>query len=150
MASKLTPEEFVEIKQSFSKIDSDGNGQISRQELREAISKKRGNEEVDLIMRLMDFDQDEKIDFSEYMKMIAVTDYKKTPHGEQFKQMFRSLDKDGDGIISADELKSLWNIFSNNVDIPGLDEVEDIMKTLDSNKDGKVEYEELVNKLHLK
>ena len=149
MASKLTSDELAEIKQTFSKLDKNNNGQISAVEVREAISMKRGDEEVNMIMRLLDFDQDEKISFSEYMKMIAVIDYKKTPDATQFKQMFRSLDKNDDGYISPEELKLLWNIFTDNIDVPALDEVNDIMKTLDSNKDGKIVYEELVNRLDL-
>ena len=149
MATKLTGKEFIEIKDGFNNIDSNKSGQISRTELRAAISQKRSNKEVDFIMRLMDKDQDDQIDFSEYMNIIAVLDYKKTPHAAQIKQMFRSLDEDNDGFVGAEEIKSLWNIFTDNIDIPKLDEIEDIMKALDSNKDGRIEYAEFAKKVNL-
>ena len=144
MASKLTAQESFEIKETFCQYDCNGSGKISKTELRQAMSKKRPDEEVDLIMRLMDFDNDKKIDLSEYTKMMAVVEYQKKPETEHFKQMFRSLDENKDGFISPDEVRSLWNIFANNIDVPSLDKVDDIMEKMDTNKDGKIVYDEFV------
>ena len=58
--------------------------------------------------------------------------------------MFRSLDENKDGFISPKEVRSLWNIFANNIDVPSLDKVDDIMTKMDCNKDGKIVYEEFV------
>ena len=144
MTSKLSAQELFEIKETFSDLDSNGNGKISKPELRKAISKKRPDEEVDLIMRLMDFDNNETIDLQEYTKMIAIVDYHKKPENEHFRQMFRSLDKDKDGYISPEEVRCLWNIFANNIDVPSLDKVDDIMAKMDSNTDGKIVYDEFL------
>ena len=144
MTSKLTALELSEISQTFAELDINGNGKISKQELRRAMSKKRPDEEVDLIMRLMDFDNNENIDLQEYAKMIGIFDYHQKPENEHFKQMFRSLDENKDGFISPQEVRSLWNIFANNIDIPSLDKVDDIMTKMDCNKDGKIVYEEFV------
>ena len=147
MASKLTGDEFDEIKTAFSKIDSNNNGKITREEFREFLSAKRSDEEVDYIMRLMDIDRSDSVEFPEYMKIVAVLDYKKPPHAFHVKQMFRALDRDGNGFLSSNEVRSLWDMFIGSVDMPDLEEVEDVMRKLDANKDGKIEYEEFVAKL---
>ena len=150
MASKLTGDEFDEIKTAFSKIDSNNNGKITREEFREFLSAKRSDEEVDYIMRLMDIDRSDSVEFPEYMKIVAVLDYKKPPHAFHVKQMFRALDRDGNGFLSSNEVRSLWDMFIGSVDMPDLEEVEDVMRKLDANKDGKIEYEEFVAKLDFK
>ena len=148
MTSKLSAQELFEIKDAFLKLDLNGNGKISKPELRKAISKKRPDEEVNLIMRLMDVDSNETIDLQEYTKMIAIVDYHKKPENEHFRQMFRSLDKNKDGYISPEEVRCLWNIFANNIDVPSLDKVDDIMAKMDSNKDGKIVYEEFLKHIN--
>ena len=148
MTSKLSAQELFEIKKTFSDLDSNGNGKISRPELRKAICKKRPDEEVDLIIRLIDFDSNETIDLQEYTKMIAIVDYHKKPENEHFRQMFRSLDKNKDGYISPEEVRCLWNIFADNIDVPSLDKVDDIMAKMDSNKDGKIVYEEFLKHIN--
>ena len=144
MASKLSGKEFEEIRDTFYKMDSDKNGLVTRSELRNFFCAKRSDEEVDYIMRLMDHDSDDSIDFPECLKIVAVLDYKKTPHEYHFRQMFKALDKDNDGVISAAEVKSLWRIFTENVDMPDLEVIEDIVNYLDKNKDGKISYDEFV------
>ena len=148
MTSKLSAQELFEIKDAFLKLDLNRNGKISKPELRKAISKKRPDEEVDLIMRLMDFDSNETIDLQEYTKMIVIVDYHKKPENEHFRQMFRSLDKNKDGCISQEEVRCLWNIFADNIDVPSLDKVDDIMAKMDSNKDGKIVYEEFLKQIN--
>ena len=149
MASKLSGKEFEEIRDTFSKIDSDKSGLISRSELRTFLSENRSDEEIEYVMRLMDHDYDGSIDFPEYMKIIAVLDYKKAPHQYHFRQMFKALDKNKDGVISSQEVKSLWSLFTDHVDMPDLEEIEDIMQELDANKDGKISYEEFVAKIKI-
>ena len=80
--------------------------------------------------------------------MIAIVDYHKKPENEHFRQMFRSLDKNKDGYISPEEVRCLWNIFANNIDVPSLDKVDDIMAKLDSNKDGKIVYDEFLKHIN--
>ena len=148
MTSKLSAQELFEIKQTFSDFDSNGNGKISKPELRKALSKKRPDEEVDLIMRLMDSDSNETVDLQEYTKMIAIVDYHKKPENGHFRQMFRSLDKNKDGCISPEEVRCLWNIFADNIDVPSLDKVDDIMAKMDTNKDGKIVYDEFMKHIN--
>ena len=146
MADQLSGEEFLEIKEAFNALDPDNNGMISLIELSDAMSKKRSNEEIAFIMRLMDTNNSDTIEFPEYMKMVAVLDYKKPPHEYHIKQMFKALDQNGDGLLSLEEIKSLWTVLLDKVDIPALDELsgEDAMNALDANQDKKVDYEEFV------
>ena len=154
MADQLSGDEFLEIREAFNALDPDNNGVICLSELRAAMSKKRSNEEISFIMRLMDNNNSGTIEFQEYMKMVAVLEYKKPPYEYHIKQMFKALDQNGDGLISLEEIKSLWNTLLDQVDIPSLNELseEDAMNTLDANQDKKVDYEEFVEQacFHLK
>ena len=154
MADQLSGEEFLEIREAFNALDTDNNGMISLSELKDAMSKKRSNEEISFIMRLMDINNSSTIEFQEYMKMVAVLEYKKPPHEYHIRQMFKALDQNGDGLISLEEIKSLWTTLLDHLDIPTLNELseEDAMQALDANQDKKVDYEEFVNQacFHLK
>lgn len=50
---------------------------------------------------------------------------------------FRTLDTNKDGILSKEELKSA---FSNNQDLFGFGNVDQLMETLDTNSSGFIDY----------
>jgi hypothetical protein len=63
----------------------------------------------------------------------------------EFKEAFSLFDKDGDGVISLDNFKSVLSFFKDEVD--GDDEVDDyilenIIKQVDSDGDGKISYQD--------
>ena len=63
---------------------------------------------------------------------------------EELKQAFKVFDKDGDGYISADELKEVMKNLGESLSAK---EVDDMLKEADINGDGKIDFEG--NKLHV-
>eukprot|EP01083_Nonionella_stella_P242036 844632_1 len=61
---------------------------------------------------------------------------------DEYREAFSLFDKDGDGSISADELGIVVRTIGMN---PTELEVQDMMKELDKNKDGVIEFDEFLD-----
>ncbi|XP_041845797.1 calcium-binding protein 2 isoform X2 [Melanotaenia boesemani] len=64
-----------ELRDAFKEFDSDGDGQISLTELREAMKKLMGeqvtNREINDILRDVDLNGDGQVDFEEFVRMMS-------------------------------------------------------------------------------
>ncbi|KAL3889861.1 hypothetical protein ACJMK2_002185 [Sinanodonta woodiana] len=133
----LNREQVEDILKSFSALDVNGDGKISRSEIVRAMQILGGNptpEEADELLRSQDINSDGYISFEEFFNYsrTANVDMEK----ERMKTAFRTLDKDGNGFITLAELRSILH------GVMDLDELEHILKDADSNKDGKIDYNE--------
>ena len=86
----------------------------------------------------VDADGNGTIDFPEFLTMMA-RKMKDVDSEDEIKEAFRVFDKDGNGFISAAELRHLMiNIGEKLSD----DEVDQMIKEADIDGDGQVNYEE--------
>ena len=101
-----------DIKATFRKWDSDGDGHISRLELRQVMSS-FSESEVDTVFALGDMDKSGGIDYQEFISLL-VPGASQTINklSSQFrsvadiKSAFKRIDANGDGAICRDELRS--------------------------------------------
>jgi Ca2+-binding EF-hand superfamily protein len=110
-----------EFRSAFDRIDTDKDGKISRDEMAKGIAffhaRRRSSDFV-------------------YM-LIEMSDYDENCHAEVQRayDILRSLDKNQDGKIDAEELKAgRDHIIQNRID--------SLFKHLDTNKDGRISREE--------
>ena len=99
-----TPEE--EMARVFRKFDSNGDGQISRQELAalfESLGHAPTDDELDRMMAEADADGDGFISLDEFAALNATGDSDDAMEGD-LRDAFRVFDADGSGAISAAEL----------------------------------------------
>ena len=147
MALQLTGGEFEAIRDLFRTIDQDGDGQLTKEELTEYFGKSK-QDKVDFNMRLMDLDRSGTVEFHEFLEMVAFLDYDKGITEKNIKQFFSALDADGNGILSADELRKFYNVMATfivlNCNLKTNDEFESLISSLDSNGDGTIDCEELI------
>ena len=61
---------------------------------------------------------------------------------DEFREAFEVMDKDGDGNISADDLKQVMSQLGVNL---GKEDVEEMIKVADKNGSGKVNMEEFLS-----
>merc|ERR1712142_849795 len=113
----------AEVKAAFRKFDIDGDGHISRGELRQVMSL-FSEAEVDAVFALGDADASGCIDYQEFVVMMlsnASEVLKKV--SSQFrsvtdiKSAFKRFDVNKDGQISRDELRNGMRLGDSDLDI---------------------------------
>jgi len=77
------------------------------------------------------------VDFSEFLAMMA-RKMRDTDSEEEIREAFRVFDKDGNGFISAAELR---RVMTNLGEKLSDDEVDEMIRTADIDGDGQVNYE---------
>merc|ERR1719320_252520 len=101
-----------EVKAAFRKFDADGDGHITRQELK-GVMANFSDSDVDAVFALGDRDQSGGIDYTEFIAMMipnsgSILKKISSQFGSEKKVMegFKKLDANGDGAICKMELKN--------------------------------------------
>lgn len=151
IASHLTTsDERKQLMKTFTNLDKNGDGLLSKEEIIEGYTKTMGKKkaeiEVEAIFERIDSDQSGFIDYNEFLT--ACMDKKDKFSTIKLQQAFALFDRDGDGFITSEEIcKTLGGGQSEEVDKQSW---EDIIKQVDENGDGKVsftEFETIMKKL---
>ncbi|KAJ1846716.1 hypothetical protein LPJ70_001896, partial [Coemansia sp. RSA 2708] len=108
-ASNVSNEQHIkELRDAFAIFDTDNNGEISREELgvlMRSLSHNPTEEEITDMINEVDENGDGKIDFSEFIAMMARQPMSAEGPESEIMEAFRVFDKNGDGVISAQELR---------------------------------------------
>ena len=138
----LLPEELEELKLSFAIFDKDGNGNISKEELKDILLKLKINDTkgtLDKIMNDIDKNKSNTIDADEFAEMFTC----KLPEVEDRKTLGEIYDYMCDfanaDSINLDALKTLNDEFGVGLSD---EEMQLMIEKADTNKDGVVSNEE--------
>lgn len=144
--SQLTSEEFRIMRTAFDIFDKNNNNEIDQDEfgsLIRAIGFNPSNREIEETLKKFDKNGDGVIDFQEFISMAKHFEGCSRDDMEQtLRQAFRVFDRDGNGYISVDELRYVVTTFG---EILTEQEAEELIAMFDTNRDGKLEYEEFVS-----
>ena len=147
MAKQLTEEQIREFREAFALFDTNLDGTIPMKELgtvMRSLGRNPTNDELrDLINEAADTYGNGTIDFQEFMTMMV----EKVDSEKELKEAFRVFDRDGDGCISA---KDLRHIMTNLGEKLTDEEVDEMIMEADINGDGQIDYEEFVTVLAIK
>merc|ERR1712013_145703 len=98
------------VKKAFNKIDLNGDGKVSKEEV--ASSNVFNQQEIDALFLLGDANNDGEIDLEEFIGVlypvvaVALAKLTKDVHNvDDARFLFKSLDFDGDGLLSQEELR---------------------------------------------
>lgn len=120
-------------------LDIDGDGAITVEEMRSGM-KRLGStlnqEELDQMIKDMDVDGSGTIDYEEFIT--ATLNLATLEKEELLKKAFEHFDADGSGYITMDELEAALKEL-------GMDDIKDILEKVDTDGDGKIDYDEFVN-----
>ncbi|GIX65706.1 calmodulin, putative [Babesia caballi] len=143
MADQLSEEQIAEFKEAFSLFDRDGDGSITTKELGTVMRSLGQNPtEAELSDMINDIDTSGSgaIDFPEFLILMA-RKMKEGDTEEELVQAFKVFDRDGNGFISAQELR---HVMTNLGEKLTNEEVEEMLREADVDGDGKINYEEFV------
>lgn len=144
LEKQLTEDEIREYRAAFHEFDKDGSGTISLKELgmvMRSLGQNPTEQELQDISNEVDIDGNGLMDFNEFIVLMA---RQQSMGPEELQQAFSIFDRDGNGYIDAKELRylltTLGEKLSNN-------EVDEIIRDVDVDGDGRVNYQEFVTML---
>ncbi|KAF3574123.1 hypothetical protein F2Q69_00063083 [Brassica cretica] len=142
IAEHLSIQEVEVIKDMFSLMDEDNDGRITYPELKAGLQKvgsQLGEPEIKMLMEVADVDGNGFLDYGEFVAVII--HLQKIENDELFKLAFMFFDKDGSTYIELDELREA---LTDELGEPDVSVLNDIMREVDSDKDGRINYDEFV------
>ena len=141
----LTYEEVQEIKEAFDLFDTDKTGEIDTNELKQALSNlgiDARNQTLANMMADIDRNGSGTIDFDEFIDMMTAKMSDKDTR-EDLQKVFELFlgDDDSDKI----EIKHLKRVVKELNETMSDDELNEMITRADTDRDGKVSFEEFYN-----
>jgi len=141
---QLTPEQVAEFKEVFMLFDKDEDGVITFPEVimvMKSLGQRPSDDELlEMVREVSEDHMYDTIEFNEFLQMMS-KQQKKGLTQDILKDAFRIFDKDDDGFISVEELRSIMKNMGDKMTDQELDEMLD---TADTKRDGLVNYSEFV------
>jgi calcium-dependent protein kinase len=143
IANNMSEDDVRKLKETFSRLDLDKSGTVTIDELKEAIKTMDASQaaSVQAMMSSLDVNGDGVISYEEWM--MAAAQKRLDAKEERLYQAFRQFDLDGDGHITAEEMKK---VLATNND----SEIAQMIREVDQDGDGTVDYEEFLAMWHKK
>ena len=138
---KMTEGQLHEFREAFQQFDKDKSGSIDRMELKALcawVGQSTEDSEIDEMMLLADPDGSGELDFWEFACLMAHKMGDVNPD-KTLMSAFAIFDQNGDGTISADELKEVMNELGEKA---SEEDIERVLSRIDTNNDGAVDYNE--------
>ncbi|KAJ2160215.1 myosin II light chain [Coemansia sp. RSA 552] len=150
--SGATPEQLSEFKEAFGLFDRTGNGKVplsSLGTLLRALGQNPTEAEVQELTATVGSGKDaEGIDFDQFAKIVMRPGGFSSANSEEsfneFVHAFQVFDRDGNGYISAGELRYVLTSLGEALSDA---EVDELLKGVQMDKHGNINYEELVRTL---
>ena len=141
IASRLEENEIEDLRKTFEAFNTQKDGQISCEELKEGLKKLNSNnikdEDIYNLFKTIDVGKTGKIDYTEFL---AATLQKRSYLQKiRLYEAFTMFDKDGCGKITKDELMEVLKLDKSQEK-----ETEVLIKDADKDGDGVINYKEFL------
>lgn len=137
----LTEDQVAEFHEAFRLFDKDGDQRITWSEVgivMRALGQRPSEDELRKLIKEVDADGNGTIEFHEFLHMMSKKS-KDVDREKELKEAFRILDRNGDGFITHDELST---VMANLGEKLTAEDIDDMIKEADVDKDGKVNFHE--------
>ncbi|XP_062716066.1 calmodulin-A-like isoform X1 [Aedes albopictus] len=138
---KLSEDQIEELKEAFSLFDTNGDGTITSSELGtvlRSLGKNVSDAEVEELLKEVSVDHEGMIHFPDFVAMMSIR-LRDFNSEDELKEAFRMFDRNGDGMISADELRLALQSFGEQL---ADEEIEELLREADINCDGQIDYQD--------
>ncbi|ESO99173.1 hypothetical protein LOTGIDRAFT_142024, partial [Lottia gigantea] len=132
---------FSDIRRTFELFDKNGDGCIDAWEIKDVVhslGQCMSEGDIDLLVKNVDKDGNGTVDFEEFLHHFAPRYRTKEQVEAEMMEAFRAFDKNGDGYISAHELRvALTSVGECLTDA----QVDEVLRDADKDGDGQISYE---------
>ncbi|KAJ4721993.1 calmodulin-like [Melia azedarach] len=141
----MAPTSSPEFKPAFDALDADHDGKISRDDLLMFYARLGGDEiraEDDVISTMIsvaDSNKDGYVEYDEFARVLCYGERKSV--GGVMEDVFRVMDKDGDGRLSHEDLKSYMNAAGFSA---GDEDIKAMIKLGGGSENGGVSFDGLL------
>ncbi|KAH7962573.1 calmodulin-beta [Rhipicephalus sanguineus] len=138
---QISEEAIVELRELFALFDRDGDGEISTEDLAimtRAFGQNPTEVELKNMIAQVDTDDSGTVDFPEFVAKVRA-DTLTTPTEEETRKLFKIFDRDGDGFITADELRHFMAVLGEQLTD---EQVAEMIREADMDGDVQISYDE--------
>ncbi|PPD78651.1 hypothetical protein GOBAR_DD24426 [Gossypium barbadense] len=140
VADNLSEDQTDSIIQMFNMMDTDENGHLSFEELRDGLAKighSIDDPDVQMLLESADVDGSGTLSYDEFITMAV---HLKRISNDQLSQAFQYFDKNQSGYIEVEELKEA--LLQDDPGPSNEQSIKDIMLDVDEDKDDRISYQE--------
>ena len=144
MVTKLTDLQIKTFKESFDVFDKNGDGTITTKEfvtVMKSLGQNPSKAQIQNMIHEFDKNRNGRIEFHEFCDLMAKRGADFTMSFQDLENAFKAFDKDGSGFIEPNELRDLMRKLGEKLTD---DDIKAMMQLADTNKDGKIDYNEFV------
>ncbi|XP_066589930.1 uncharacterized protein [Prorops nasuta] len=151
--SNISKSQMKEFREAFRLFDKDGDGSITKEELgrvMRSLGQFARAEELRTMLQEIDIDGDGNVSFEEFVEIVsnigantaAPTD--QDQEEQELRDAFRVFDKHNRGYITASDLRAVLQCLGEDL---SEEEIEDMIKEVDVDGDGRIDFYEFVHAL---
>jgi calmodulin len=148
-AHNFSDTQVEEYREAFSLFDKDGDGTITVVEIGtvlRSLGQNPTHEELNEMVAEVDEDGNGEVDFEEFLELMAKK-IQESSDDLDILEAFKVFDKDGNGQISAAELRHVMHNLGEDLDP---EEVNEIIREADLDGDGQIDYKEVCMRFSVK
>nr|XP_031839713.1 probable calcium-binding protein CML11 isoform X4 [Nomia melanderi] len=153
VSSNITKSQMKEFREAFKLFDKDGDGSITKEELgrvMRSLGQFARAEELHTMLEEIDIDGDGNVSFEEFVEIVSNIGANETasPNQDQeekeLRDAFRVFDKRNRGYITASDLRAVLQCLGEDL---SEEEIEDMIKEVDVDGDGRIDFYEFAHAL---
>ncbi|XP_076760695.1 uncharacterized protein LOC143429126 isoform X2 [Xylocopa sonorina] len=149
----ISKSQMKEFREAFRLFDKDGDGSITKEELgrvMRSLGQFARAEELRTMLQEIDIDGDGNVSFEEFVEIVSNIGASETAPTDQdqeeqeLRDAFRVFDKHNRGYITASDLRAVLQCLGEDL---SEEEIEDMIKEVDVDGDGRIDFYEFAHAL---